>query len=109
MGGRDRSGVDARGSIGDTKIGGDSLVFPEGGVFSKHRLWIVPHKVVGLGLLVIVAGCVIWLWPILDFYVIDEIRFLDTGPQVIAVGGILIALAVFAKLVLNPIINLIIR
>lgn len=107
MAGRDRKGVDARGSIGDKEyitLSGQDVPAQKSGLSSG----ILPGKVMGFGLLVILAGCVIWLWPIIDIFV-KYLTSLPTGPQIVGWGFILILLSVLSRIVINPIIDMILR
>ncbi|MFH1788283.1 MAG: hypothetical protein ABH834_02745 [Candidatus Altiarchaeota archaeon] len=107
MAGRDRRGVDARGSIGDkeyiTMSGGQDMP-----ARSKLAFGIFPRKAMGLGMLVILAGFVIWLWPIIYVFV-RFLSSLSTGPQVVGWGFVLIFLSILSRLVLNPIIDMLLR
>jgi len=110
MEGRDRSGADARGTIGDAElIDKQSTTKAARKVGAHLSFTALPRRLIGIGLLAILAGVCIWLWPSFDLYVVSYLKILDTGPQIIGWGFVLITAAVLAKMLLFPILNIIIR
>jgi len=114
MGGRDRSGDDALGSIGDIEEGIE-LIDDEKPKKPKKRIEghevgsFIMRKGTGLGLLAIVVGAVMWMWPIFDRAVLYYIKTEGGGMQYIMGGITLIVAAVLARIILPPIINLLLR
>lgn len=108
--GRDRAGADARGTIGDVELIDKRSRSKAARTVGAHlSLAALPRRLMGFGLLVILAGVCVWLWPSFDLYVVSYLKILDTGPQIIGWGLVLIAAAVLAKVLLFPILNIIVR
>lgn len=109
MKGRDRSGDDARGAIGDI----DLIDFDEPDKTrtesAEKVLGILPTKFFGVGLMVIIAGIIISLWSTIDFYILYVKTEYSLGVQLIALGFFIIILAILVKLILNPILDMILR
>jgi hypothetical protein len=110
MAGRDRTGVDARGTIGDVELIGKPKEGKHERLAGAHRsVGILPRKAVGVGLLVILAGLVVWVWPSFNLYVLSYLKILDAGPRIVGWVIFIIASAVVVKILLLPILDMISR
>ena len=102
MGGRDMAGSDGRGALGDVGDGVELIEEPKAASAPKaaaprelaHR---VERKIARVGLLVILLGVFVWLWPKFDMLVLYQVELLSLGPRLAAYGVLLILLGVILK------------
>jgi len=102
MGGRDMQGVDGRNALGDVGDGVELIEDAKAAPATKaaapkelaHR---VERKIARVGLLIILLGVFVWLWPKFDLLVLYQVERLALGPRLAAYGVLLIILGVILK------------
>jgi|GEM_PF-1681616 len=108
MKGRDRSGVDASGTIGDIEL--IEKDEKSSNISHVHTVrGVLPRKAMGFGLLFVFIGFCMWLWPKLYLYVMLPLSFMDKGIQFIGWGVMIMVAALLFKIVVNPILDIILR
>lgn len=101
-------GSDARGSIGDMSSrkgaiepidwgGSKTQVSPK----SKHTIAeTIQAKGIKIGILGIMTGVVVWVWPIFQRLVLWRIDLLPAGPKIIAYSVLVIVLAILLRIII---------
>ncbi len=91
MDGRSRKGADARGLISDV----EHDAFSEDTLVEKplKKPTSISRKGLAAGLIVVVIGIVIWVWPSVNL-VLKFIGLLSAGPKIVAYGIVLIVITI---------------